>query len=273
MKRTHNTLDIAALLSALLVSFIILFPFFPLMLASFTGRFFLSGVNWHSFSLDRYFHTIKLMGYSYINSAIASIGAVALNLPSCTLAAYAFSRLRFRYKSSLQHLVIGVYAVPLVAGFVPLFIIFRWYGLINTLYALSLLGATISLPLNTWFAIRYFNTIPRELEESAMIDGCDRMQLLLKIILPLASPALVAMSIITFLTTWNEFMLAVIFLNKAENFTFTVALVTYGQGYQGTFEWGIISSGIIIGLFPVLLIYMLLHKYLITGLTGGVIKG
>jgi multiple sugar transport system permease protein len=155
---------------------------------------------------------------------------------------------------------------------VPLFILFKWYGLINTLFALSLIGATTSLPLNTWFAIQYFNTIPKELEESAMIDGCNRIQLLLKIFLPLAAPALISMSIITFLATWNEFILAVIFLNKAEIFTFTVALVTYGTIYQGAVDFGFISAGIIIGLLPVLLIFTILHKYLITGLTRGAIK-
>jgi len=156
-----NAFDISCIILAILGCFVVLFPFVPLILASFTGSLFWGSIKPNGFTLERYFKVISLMGYSYVNSAIASIVAVLINLAICAPAAYAFSRFRFKYKNILQNLVLAAYAVPLVAGFVPLFILFRWYGLINTIFALSIFGATMSIPLNVWFAIQYLTRYQR----------------------------------------------------------------------------------------------------------------
>ena len=130
----------------------------------------------------------------------------------------------------------------------------------------------MSTPLNVWFASQYFDTIPKEIEEFALIDGCNKINSLIRIILPLSSPAIVTMATITFLMTWNEFILGVIFINKFENLPYTVALTISGRMYQGTYDFGLLSAGAILGLTPVIIIFALFNKYLIAGITKGAIK-
>ncbi|MEM1515839.1 MAG: carbohydrate ABC transporter permease [Candidatus Bathyarchaeia archaeon] len=249
------------------------FPFIQLTLTAFTGRTFITSLRPEYFTLSNFDEVIRFAGYSYVNSLITALGAMIINVPISSLAAYAFSRFNFYGKKLLQNFLFVVFATPLVTAFIPLFILFRSLRLINTLMCLILIGATTPIPLNVWFAQRYFDTIPRELEEAAMIDGCSAFRSFIKITLPLATPALVTMSLISFLITWNEFLLAVILISSPRNFTFTAALTGLGATYYGGFRYGILAAGSLLGLIPLIIFFALFRKMLVRGLTQGAIKG
>lgn len=250
------------------------FPLVPLFLAAFTGKLYWENIRFEDFTLKNFGEVISKAGYSYVNSALTGVAAAAIGTPVCFIGAYGLTRFSFRGERLLRNLLLVVFAFPLVSGFIPLYILFKTYGLINTLYSLIFVGVTLSAPLNTWMAISYLTTIPRELEESAFIDGCSRRQVMVHILLPLSAPILAVMSMVAFLYTWNELILAVIFLNTKENFTFPVALTAFGSGYQGGgFYWDFVAAGAVLGFVPVLIFYAFARKYLIEGLTKGAIKG
>lgn len=269
-EKTVNAVTYLCLLSW---TFFTISPFVSLTLTAFTGRTYWTNLELEGFNTSHFQEVISVSGYSYVNSLITAFGAMMINVPICSLASYAFSRFNFRAKKALQNLLFVVFAVPLITGFIPLFILFKNLRLINTLTCLVLIGATLPIPLNTWFAQRYFDTIPRELEESAMLDGCSKIQSFMRIVLPLAAPALVTMSLISFLMTWNEFLLAVILISSPRNFTFPAALTGVGATYYGGFRYGILAAGSVLGLIPMLIFFTLFRKLLVKGLTQGAVKG
>lgn len=255
---------------------IIIYPLIQLVICAFTGKLTIVP-DILSFSLKNFLDVIDHIGYSYVNSLITATAAVLINLPICTLAGYAFSRFKFRGKMPVFYSLMITQSMPIIGGIIALFAFFKGMGLTNTLIPLIVLGAATMLPLNVWLTTNYFNSIPRELEDAALIDGCTPLQIYLKIILPLSTPVVIVTSIFTFFITWNEFILAVIFLTKKSVLTYPVALMSVGAatyaGGRGTYHWGFLSAGALLGFLPVIIVYLLCKKYLIAGLTSGGVKG
>jgi arabinogalactan oligomer/maltooligosaccharide transport system permease protein len=206
------------------------------------------------------------------NSAIVSLATTILGLFLACTAAYAFSRFRFpgRRIGMMSFLVSQMFPGTLML--IPLYIILvKWLGLGSTRIGLVLLYVTIAIPFCVWMLKGYFDTIPRELEESALIDGASAGTIFWRIVLPLAKPAVAVTALFSFMTGWNEFILAATFMDKEDMYTAPVGLRFFVGGFQQ--QWGYFAAGSIIVAIPIVLLFLFLQKYLVSGLTAGSVKG
>lgn len=204
------------------------------------------------------------------NSLIVASGTVVVGLALSITAAYAFSRFRFRGRRflMLQFLVINMF--PIVLLILPLFVMMRRLGLLDTHAALIIANATIAIPFSVWMLTSYMNGIPTELDEAAMTDGCSRTGALWRIVLPLCWPGMVATGIYIFITAWNEYLYALT-LGGRKVRTMTVALQTLIGEYQ--IEWGLLTAGGVVGALPVTILFLVVQRRLVSGLTAGAVKG
>ena len=155
---------------------------------------------------------------------------------------------------------------------IPLYIILvKWLGLGSTRISLILVYATTSIPFCVWMLKGYFDTIPKELEEAALMDGASPSTIFFRIILPLAKPAVAVTALFSFMTGWNEFILAATFMDKEVMYTAPVGLRFFVGGFSQ--QWGYFAAGSIIVSIPVVALFMFLQKYLVSGLTAGAVKG
>jgi arabinogalactan oligomer/maltooligosaccharide transport system permease protein len=207
-----------------------------------------------------------------LNSAIvAGLTTIVGVFLSCT-AAYAFSRFRFpgRRAGLMSFLVSQMFPGTLML--IPLYIIVvQWLGLGSSFTGVVLVYATIAIPFCVWMLKGYFDTIPKELEESALIDGASQATIFLRIILPLAKPAVAVTALFSFMTGWNEFIIAATFMNREDMYTAPVGLRFFVGGFSQ--QWGYFAAGSIIAAIPVVVLFMFLQKYLVSGLTAGAVKG
>jgi arabinogalactan oligomer/maltooligosaccharide transport system permease protein len=205
-------------------------------------------------------------------ASIAVSGATTLvGLSLAVTAAYALSRYRFPGKQSGMQMLLITQMFPATLMLVPLFSILQTLKLLDSLAGLVLVYATSSLPFCVWMLKGYFDTIPKELEEAALMDGASPWQIFVKVVLPLARPALAVTALFSFMTAWNEFILAATLLNDATRFTLPVALQQYVGEYKT--EWGHFAAGALIVSAPVMALFFGLQKYLVGGLTAGAVKG
>ncbi len=207
-----------------------------------------------------------------LNSIIIAAATTVLGVFLACTAAYAFSRFRFpgRRAGLMSFLVSQMFPGTLML--IPLYIILvKGLGLGSSRLALVLVYATIAIPFCVWMLKGYFDTIPRELEESALMDGASTGTVFLRIILPLAKPAVAVTALFSFMTSWNEFILAATFMDKEMMYTAPVGLRFFVGGFSQ--QWGYFAAGSIIVSIPVVLLFLFLQKYLVSGLTAGAVKG
>lgn len=207
-----------------------------------------------------------------LNSAVVALATTVLGVfLSCT-AAYAFSRFRFpgRRMGMMSFLVSQMFPGTLML--IPLYIILvKWLGLGSSRLGLVLVYATTAIPFCVWMMKGYFDTIPRELEEAALIDGASPGVIFWRIVLPLAKPAVAVTALFSFMTGWNEFILAATFMDKEVMYTAPVGLRFFVGGFSQ--QWGYFAAGSIIVSIPVVFLFLFLQKYLVSGLTAGSVKG
>lgn len=204
------------------------------------------------------------------HSLLVASGTVILGLTLSLTAAYAFSRFRFVGRRFLMLMFLLINMFPLILLIIPLFIIMRQLGLLDTHLALILAHSTFSIPFATWMMISYFNAIPRSLDEAAMVDGCSATGAMIKVVLPLTLPGVIATGIYIFITSWNEFLYASVLAGQDVR-TLTVAVQTLIGEYE--IAWGLLTAGGVMGALPVTLLFMLIQKRLIAGMTQGAVKG
>lgn len=205
------------------------------------------------------------------NSVVVGVVSSAIAVVIGTLAAYSLARLRFLGSATLARSVLFMYLVPSSLLFIPLFLIINNIGLRNTLWALILTYLTFNVPFCTWMLLGYFRTIPIELEDAARIDGCSRMGVLGRIILPLSAPGLVTAFIFSFTNSWNEFLYAAVMTSRSELRTIPVGL--YSFQIADILLWGQLMAAAILATVPVLVLYMLVQRFVVQGLTAGSVKG
>src|SRR5207245_9440771 len=199
-------------------------------------------------------------------TAVASTGT---SLACGLLAGYALARLRLPMARMLGTSIFVTYLVPPTLLFIPLADIIRDFQLGNTPWALILTYPTFLIPFSTWLLMGYFKTIPFELEECALIDGANRFQILVKIVLPLAVPGLISAGIFAFTLSWNEFIYALTFVSSSEVKTVPVGVVT--ELVEGdVYHWGSLMAGALLGSLPVAVLYSFFVEYYVSGLTGAV---
>jgi multiple sugar transport system permease protein len=205
------------------------------------------------------------------NSAYVSTVATTLSIVLGAFGAYAITRMRFAGRRPIALALIFTYLIPQSLLFIPLFQIVARLQMADTLGALILVYPTLTLPFCTWMLISYFRSIPVELEEAALIDGCGRLGVLFRIVLPLSGPAVVVVCLFSFTQAWNEFLYALVFTNSLASRTLTVGL-TQMLG-EDVFYWGQMMAGALITAIPPVLMYTLAQRLVIKGLVVGGVKG
>jgi multiple sugar transport system permease protein len=217
----------------------------------------------------KYLLTETLFGTWMLNTLFISISATAISLFCGLLAAYALSRLKFRFAGTLGTGIFITYLVPQTLLFIPLADIIQRYQLGDTPWALILTYPTFLIPFCTWLLMGYFKAIPRELEECARIDGAPRWKAMVYIIFPIAVPGILSAGIFAFTLSWNEFIYALVFLSSPEQKTVPVG-VTSELIRGDVFFWGPLMAGALLGSIPVAIIYSFFVEYYVAGLTGSV---
>ncbi|MDQ0455848.1 carbohydrate ABC transporter permease [Rhizobium paknamense] len=205
------------------------------------------------------------------NSFMVALLSTLLTLFVSVLAAYALARLNLRFRGLILGAIIAVSTFPLVTLLVPLFEVMRALNLLNSWTALILPYAVLSLPVCTLMLVSFFETIPRDLENAAMIDGCTRFGALFRVVVPLSAPGVFTAGILAFVNAWDEFLLALSFNSSPALRTLPVGI----QLYQGefAFPWPVISAALVVGIVPVAVLIVLFQERVVSGLTTGAIKG
>jgi multiple sugar transport system permease protein len=222
---------------------------------------------------DNYRELIEEKGYftNIRNSVIVAGSVTAVSLTISSLAAYSLVRFKYRFKGLVGRLILFGYLMPTSLLFIPLSIIVARLRLGNSLHGLIVVYLTFSIPLSTWLLAGYFKGVPAELEEQAMVDGTTRLGALVRILLPLSLPGLVAVGIFTFTAAWNELLLALIFITSEDKRTVPLALQYLITG--DVFLWGPIMAGAVLSALPVMILYFLAQRFMVQGLTSGSVKG
>jgi multiple sugar transport system permease protein len=205
------------------------------------------------------------------NSVIVCIGTTLVAVVLGTLAAYAFARFNIPHKRFLLLIVLGSQLLPAISLIIPLFRLFRTADLLDTLLALILAYSTFSLPFVVWIMAGYFQSVPRELEEAARIDGASRFQAFLRVALPLALPGLSATAVFTLLNAWDEFFFALIFTSSYASKTLPVALAEFIGRHS--VNWGLLVTGGFIASLPPIVLSLVFYRYIVSGLSAGGLKG
>ncbi|HYE40021.1 MAG TPA: carbohydrate ABC transporter permease [Ramlibacter sp.] len=256
--------------------FVLLFPFYWMAVTSFKPNDELLSREGNPFWVVKptLAHIHKLLFQTAYpewlwNTVVISVVATFVSLLASVLAAYAIERLRFRGAKHVGLSIFLAYLVPPSILFIPLAAIVFQLGLFDTRWALILTYPTFLIPFCTWLLMGYFRSIPYELEECALIDGATRLQILWKIILPLAVPGLISAGIFAFTLSWNEFIYALTFVSSSEVKTVPVGVVT--ELVEGdVYHWGALMAGALLGSLPVAVIYSFFVEYYVSGLTGAV---
>jgi ABC-type glycerol-3-phosphate transport system permease component len=214
--------------------------------------------------------TDPALARSLVNSFIISIGSTALSVAVSSLAGYAFARFEFKGKNVIMSVILGLFMIPIVINIIPLYTMLANFGLLNSLVALMLTFQILIIPLNILLMKSYFETIPKELEEAALIDGCSRLGVLRRVTMPLSMPGFAIAAVLSFRFSWNEFILPVVLANRSDSMVFQVALYQFISLYR--IDWGYLSAGITLSLIPVLVLMLTFQKQMIKGLTLGAIR-
>jgi multiple sugar transport system permease protein len=206
------------------------------------------------------------------NSLVVALGTVAATLLLATPASYAFSRLPFRAKRGFIYFILISQMLPVVLILIPLYTALLRLKLLSSYVGLVLPYLMFTLPFSIWMLKGYFDTIPRELDEAAKVDGCTKMQAMLRVVLPNVKPGITATAIVTFIQAWDEFMISLTIMDKDAMRTLPVGIIQTFVG-EFTIKWGQMMAASVVATIPVVLLFVFLSRYLIGGLVTGAVKG
>ena len=229
-----------------------------------------------SLSLNNYVHLATYgsgIGTYLFNSGIVAIGTVAGTLLLSILAGYGFSRFSFPGKDVVFMVILSTLMIPFQSILTPLFLVLHSFHLQNTLLGLALVYITFQLPFGIFVMRNAFDTVPRELEEAGLVDGCTAVSVVYRVMLTLVLPGIVTVALFAFFSSWNEFLAALIFMNDSSKYTLPILLLNAQSGLFGSIDWGALQAGVAIAMFPCLVLFLLLQKYYISGLVAGSVKG
>jgi multiple sugar transport system permease protein len=264
-----------AFLLVLLV--IVVFPFYWMTITSFKGETqmrSLTSMFWPDpFVIDGYRQLLTQTEFVrwFRNSAIVAIASTLVATAIGTIGAYGLARLRFAGRAFMSSAVLITYLVPPSILFIPLYAQIRTFGLSDSLAGLIAAYPSFTVPFVTWLLMGYFESIPEELEEAAMIDGATRFGAFVRVVLPLAAPGVLAAGLYAFTQAWNEFLYALVFITDVKLRTLPVGLSTFITG--DVYGWGFLMAGAVLTTLPVIAAYVYLQKYMVEGLTAGSVKG
>ncbi len=206
------------------------------------------------------------------NSVFVAVGTVILTVLLSVPAGYGFSKFRFPGQTALFVLMMATMMIPFQSILTPLFIVLKQLHLQNSLVGLVLIYVTFQLPFSVFMMRNAFDTVPRALIEAARIDGASQWTLMRRIMVPIALPGVATVALFAFLNSWNEFLAALIFLADQNKFTLPIMLVNVSSGIYGLIDWGALQAGIALTMLPCLVLFLLLQRYYVRGLTAGAVK-
>jgi raffinose/stachyose/melibiose transport system permease protein len=211
------------------------------------------------------------MSTYFKNSVLVVLIKVPLHVIVCTLAAFALTKMGFKYANTFLIIILVGQMLPIHVALIPLTLILNATKFLDTYQGLILAYLGFTIPFGTFLARSYFKTIPRELDEAALIDGCGNIKRYLKIIMPLATPIIAVMIILDFLGTWNELLMALLFMRTQERRTVPIGLLSYRDRFYA--DYTLMNAGILISTVPVSIVYIVFQKYFISGIIAGSLKG
>ncbi len=261
----------------IVASFVMIYPLLWLVVSSFrpTDVIFRTPGLWlNDLVLDNYTQGWNALsapfGHYIINSAIVVVGAVAGNLFACSLAAYAFARLKFRFKTVLFSIMLVTVMLPIHVVLVPQYILFNNLGWVNTFVPLILPKFLGTDAFFVFLMVQFIRGIPRELDEAARIDGCGHWRIFARVMIPLMGPALATTAIFTFIWTWSDFFTPLIYLTDPNSYTVPVALRSFLDATSGS-NWGAMFAMSVVTLIPLFIVFLFGQRFLVKGIatTGG----
>jgi multiple sugar transport system permease protein len=274
-KRTVRYTVLYALLAIIL--FVEIAPFYFIFVTSFKSTLQIQQIQnmfWPTpWTMEHFTFLFQRTAFPnwYLNTIIVAAVATLVSLFAASLGAYALVRLKWRGTNPLSSVVLVTYLMPAALLFIPLYALLVQLRLINTLGALMVTYPAVVLPFATWLMMGYYRSIPEELEDAALIDGCNRFQTYYRVVLPLVRPALLAVAMFSVTQAWNEYLFAKTFLRSTEVFTLPVGL---GQLIVGDVQpWGQLMAASLMTALPVVILYMVGQRFMVAGLTAGSVKG
>jgi multiple sugar transport system permease protein len=212
------------------------------------------------------------IGTYLFNSSTVALGTVIGTVILSTLGGYGFSRFTFPGKNVIFVTILATLMIPFQSILTPLFLVLHYIHLQNTLLGLALVYITFQLPFAIFMMRNSFDTVPRELEEAAMLDGCSALSLLYRVMLSIVRPGIITVALFAFFSAWNEFLAALIFMTDSDKYTLPVMLLNVESGLFGTINWGALQAGVTIAGLPCVVIFLVLQRYYIGGLVAGAVK-
>ncbi len=257
-----------------------LFPFYHMLLTSLKTNEEIYDLGANPFVVERgvtaahylLLFNETLFGRWFANSLLVGVVTAVVSVVLGILAGYALARFRFPGAAICGVGIFVSYLIPPSLLFIPLTIVVNGLGLSDSLVSLMVTYPTFLVPFNTWLLMAYFRTLPKEVEECAMIDGCNRYQTLVRVVLPMTLPGIVCAFLFSFTFSWNEFLYSLVFISQASERTIPVGVVS--DLIRGdVFYWGSLMAGAVLGSVPIVLMYVFFMDFYVKGLTAGSVKG
>ncbi len=226
-----------------------------------------------TFTLEHYknlFTQVDFLRY-FLNSTVVAVVSTIITIVLGSLAAYSIYRCKYRGRRALFVLFLSIYVFPRVLLLIPLFVIFSKLGLVDTLLALVILNVTVNAPFSVWTLRAFFTAIPLELEEAALVDGANRLQILFRIFFPIAAPGIAALALSSFLLSWTEYLFASAFIMSNELKTIPVGMGLFLDQYF--IDWGMLMSSSVLVALPPIILFAFVGRYYVKGLSAGAVKG
>jgi multiple sugar transport system permease protein len=230
----------------------------------------------HSLSLENYSGLASYgegLGTYLFNSIALSVLTVAGTVFVCVLGGYGFARFSFPGKTALFGVTLAILMVPYATILLPLYIVLGKLGMQNSLIGLALVLVMFQLPFGVFMMRNSFEAVPRELEEAALVDGCSDFGALRHVSLRIVLPGVVTVALFAFLTSWNEFLAPLIFLNDGGKYTLPIMLVNIRSGAYGNIDYGALQAGVVVAMVPCLVLYLVLQRFYVSGLVAGAVRG
>jgi multiple sugar transport system permease protein len=277
MRRAHPLASAALWIAILAAAFVTVFPFYWMLNTALKPQHevFLSPPTfWSANWTLQAFATLLIerpFARYFLNSLIVSAASTAVSVTLATLAAYGFTRFHIRGAGVLIVFLLFTKMLPETLLIIPYFRLMSELGLINTYFALILAYSSFALPFSVWMLIGFFRSIPREIDEAAIVDGASRLVALRRVILPLARPGLVAVALFTFLISWNAYVWALVLTTDPNMYVLSVGIANMVGEYR--VQWNELMAAAVIAAVPVMVLFAFLERHLVNALTAGAVKG
>ncbi|HET7626818.1 MAG TPA: carbohydrate ABC transporter permease [Bacillales bacterium] len=259
-------------------SIAVIYPVIWMVLGAFKSNGEIFASPWalpKSFSFDNFVTawTDFNIGSSFLNSIFVTMLGTVLCLVFSLPTSYAIERIRFRGSKVLFNVYLSAMMIPMVLGWIPLFFLLMKLHMLNSLWGLGVVYAVTQIPFSVFILTSFMGTVPKELEESAAIDGLSPYGILFKIVTPLVLTGIITVSIMNAITFWNEYFMALIFLQSDDQYTLGVAMDLMNQKAQYTNAWGALFAGLTIAVIPIMIVYGIFQRHIVKGMTEGAVKG